>query len=205
MQEGMLTCGALSDHMQQVRLHKRQVNDNHGTAAKETEAESVLKRAAKNLLVVSTLMLAGESNQVRQRATLAVMTPLEKWHGTQNAFLRKTTATLPWLVAQLRGEFWDPLIAICRVLRSPGNLRHIGFAVGRGDWLGSDPGSSFDDDYAENLGSLALAALGCRMRRCLWMLKGWDCRPDCAHALELRIPLACRLPPANLDILPYSH
>lgn len=180
MQEGLFQGGAFDSYMKIVKTVKPAPGqDGTGATAVETTEESVMRRAANNALVVSTLMLADPTNQAKQRAILTVLLPTEEWHSSQNRELRSTSASLAFTMKQVKGGFWDHLFPSVEQLVSPDKLRYTGFSIGAHSWSVAaefEDHMENDDELATHLGDLVLATLGCRLRRCLWLLRGWDSR-----------------------------
>lgn len=184
MQNGMFSDPAFDKVM--VRARRSQPDGGDGceeerATAIENRDERVLKRACQNVLVLSTLMLADPLNQARQRCILCVLEPHEAWHSTQNRSLRSTTATAPWLLKQIKGDFWAPLVESSKQLGSWASLQYIGITstpqhIESAMLENGEGASSTDDELSKHLGSLVLSALGHRLRRCLWMVMGWGCR-----------------------------
>lgn len=54
-----------------------------------------LRAACKHLLVLSTMFLLDEDNQVRQKIITCPANAWNKWRGEQNTTLRSVNSTLP--------------------------------------------------------------------------------------------------------------
>lgn len=162
--------------------------------------EAEVSRSCQNQLVVGTLMLAEEANEIRHRFILVVLRSLLRWFEHQSHFLRSVDNSKRWLIDQVRSDFMSCLSQVLNCLQDEDTLRWIGFRDPVDIKLGGQKEVNLveiegQDWLASNMAELCVNAVACRLQRSMFLLRGWSSRS--AYWLEAPPPQSCR--PSWLD------
>ena len=95
----------------------------------ETPEEKALRRSCANQMVVGLMSwMAPDTDILDQVAVLATETWAE-WHGETSKELRSTSASAPFLLRQLKGEFCDKMHETWQATTDVGRLNEVGFTI----------------------------------------------------------------------------
>lgn len=147
-----------------------------------TPDKQALKAACQNTLVLSVLALSAPENNMKQRVILAACEPVEAWHSSQNKATRNVSDTFAWMAEQLSHGFMDHLGDIWSVLGSFSKLDWVGFTT----VYSSAQANIVDDpmhlqivseqELALLLCKIVVCLVGQRLKRHMWMMRGWPNR-----------------------------
>lgn len=154
--------------------------DDHDAGAGPTRltssAEKAIRAACQNQMVVASVFYTNHQNKLCLRMVVRVCRPIMLWYEQQSRELRSASASLEWSLRQQCGEFMASCCATLSTLRKQSDLQWIGFTMPASKAKGAecDPVElAQQHDLASAMGHLALSLLGCRLRRQLWLLRGW--------------------------------
>lgn len=157
-------------------------NGSDKAKTKDPTAElKLLKAACENSMVLAAMTLMNKVNRSWTRIVAFACKPCLDWHSEQNRQLRSAQAGLDWLSSQIRGGFWSHMNSIGEVLADSSDLEGIGISS---TFTGPLAGTKNDAkgeailqcELASKLGDLVLSLFQCRLRRFLWLLRGWPAR-----------------------------
>lgn len=128
-------------------------------------------------------MYSDEGNRWKWRIITIVGRINKEWQGRANCRLRSVAATLEWVVPQMKGEFMHTMARILGTMSDEGSLESVGFDLPSGVVPRPDYGDAqLQDSFAGYLARYALTLVSRRIRRELFMLRGWPIR--CALFLD---------------------
>jgi hypothetical protein len=136
-----------------------------------------LREVCDNGLHMAAVVYSNGENLIKMRAICSILKPTQDWHSSQNRALRSVGGSSQWMREQCLGAFWAPLVETLARLSHPGHLSRMGFQVRldastRGLPL-EHPCVVQANDMAQFAAEFALTLIGCRLRRCLWLIAGW--------------------------------
>lgn len=149
------------------------------SSVRSSSFEAAVSRSCSNQLVLGTLMLAEETNEINHRYILVVMKPLLRWFERQSVDLRSVENSKRWLSEQVRGGSMGSLAEVAGTLCDEGSVRWVGFKSPALISRSGAPTESNLVDIAEqdmlaaNMAELCLNTIACRLQRCMFMLRGW--------------------------------
>ncbi|CAK0889119.1 unnamed protein product [Prorocentrum cordatum] len=140
-----------------------------------------LWQVCENSLHVATVIYGDEENLMKSRLIDFVCSSAMGWHSEQNKTLRSCESNLSWLQGQCHdafvpsvrdafGVFFDPKAMDDMIL----NPAYVKENIGGLDV--NHPLFAMHNDHAELAVRLAFNLAGCRLRRCMWFLRGWPAR-----------------------------
>lgn len=136
--------------------------------------DKALKSVCQNAVVVSVLLLADEHHHRLSSIILAVCAPVDEWHSHQSKVCRSAGECEEWVAEQASGGYGDHLQSILAGLASTETLQSAGFIVDSASASACSDGELIsENDYATTYGSMLVALLAQRIRRCLWLTQGW--------------------------------
>lgn len=147
-----------------------------------TEDQKILRAACQNSMVVTVMALSSPENQPRQKAIVSVCGPVDKWHSEQNEQLRDVNSTVRWMQRQLNQDFMGHLNEIWACVKNRDTAEFVGLTMRWREGLAGvvDDGNchqvNVDCELAAVVGDLAVSLVGQRLRRHMWMLRGWPNR-----------------------------
>lgn len=178
-----------SSQMARLTVRRRDAPDPDAPSASSTsanitsEAERALRAAAGNAYSIAAVMYADDANRWKWRIITVVGRINKEWQGRANHRLRSVSATLEWLVPQMKGEFMHTMARILGTMSDEGSLESVGFDLPCGRVACPSYGDAqLEDSWAGYLARYALTLVSRRIRRELWMLRGWPIR--CALFLD---------------------
>lgn len=144
----------------------------------EAPDEKALRSACQNALVIGVVVLSNLENERRQRAVLAITEAWEAWHSEQSHRLRSVEESMAWIQEQQAGAFVAVCIGTFKPLFDLDALRQVGLRV---DFPASlekalmqdQPRAFEDDEIVACMGRLALHLVMVRLRRNMYLLRGW--------------------------------
>lgn len=142
--------------------------------------ERGIRRAGANALEIAVTLFEDRANKTLVRIILASTEPTEKWHRLQAHQLRSVEGSVAWLRSQFSGDWIEHVHLTLRRLSMTTVLEFCGFhlpsAVQPEDWTPLPGEILLQDDFAEVFGSMSVEMVKHRMKRCLWLLRGWPNR-----------------------------
>lgn len=155
-------------------------SEGKGRTGRTSAEEMALRGACANSMAVATMILADAENQHRQGCLSMMMTELDTWDSHQSKSLRTTAGALEWSLDQKQGNFLATCAATWALLHSESHLRRCGLSFSAGPPVSGtiDEGTRhgfeiMQADLSKLVDSLVLHMCGMRLRRMLWLLRGW--------------------------------
>lgn len=100
-----------------------------GSTKRLNSGDAAVISAAVNLLVVATLVMLDEQDQIRERVLVRMAEDLLPWYEKMSKCCRSVQGSMDWLLLQLEGEFLAGLGAILKKVSTPMDL----------EWMFVDP------------------------------------------------------------------
>ena len=157
------------------REHIKEASEENTTSQTHTQIDQkILKSACQNILVVVVTVL----QEYQYKRTLAIMvyscSPLKHWQGKAAKDMKSSKMNIDWLKDQFDKGFSDLLVEILETLGDTKVLRVAGFFEFQGmNGEEQQSQSVLDDDFAKLHGSLVMHLLAARLRRLLYVRRGW--------------------------------
>lgn len=153
------------------------------TSAKRiTDVEKTLRSACANTVVIAALVYSNTDFLFKQKIIVGLVAPLHDWHSQQVKACRSASGTQVFLADQVTGGFLQTLSQVAAVTQNAGELARMGFALPVKP-LGARSGADDlmrdivrENEFAVELGTLALSLIGHRAKRCAFFLRGWPGR-----------------------------
>ncbi len=175
-----IECGMMSGGKWSKLVFKQPAGEDP-TVAKSTSSERVciteraLRSSCQNALVIATLMLEEPWNHILLKIICSAAEPAHEWFKDQSHRLRDTDSSRKWLVEQLDGGFSKHVGSILGRMTRLEALSTVGLTVAGLDTCSNDD-VLVEDEIADVFGEVAATLAGCRVTRCLWLLRGWPVR-----------------------------
>lgn len=136
--------------------------------------DKTLRSCSQNACTISVMMLSNPAHSRMVRAVLASASSLRRWHAEQNLQLRSAAGSLEWLRRQAQGGYFVHLNDAMKNLEDVAWLEKSEFMLGepRDDQQINDDVYT-DDEFADLQGQAAIVLAGLRVRRGLWLVRGW--------------------------------
>lgn len=160
----------------------KSVKDSTAMRMKDATAELKLLRAeCQNAMVLAAMTFSNRSNRSLLRVISTVTKPCLDWHAEQSRELRSTQGTLSWCISQASGGFFPHLGKIAGSLSDVINLERIGirsrYVSTRDSVFTSIEGEPYwEKELATRMADLVIALLAPRVKRFLWLIRGWPAR-----------------------------
>lgn len=160
-----------------------------------TEESRLLKTVCQNAMALAAMFYGNKTNRSYTRIVAYVCQGALDWHADQNRRLRSTGETLKWCVEQIKGGFFDHLRSTITVMSDEVKLARINircaYVPARDGPVVQDMHGDVvvENEYAEKMGDLVLALLCQRLKRFMWLLRGWLAR-TCLMATGCNSPAA---------------
>ena len=136
-----------------------------------------LRTVCDNGLHMAVVVYSNMENLFRMRIIDTMTVPISEWHSEQNKRLRTVEGASSWMIEQCAGAFFDTLVRSLSLLSNPVALEQMGFALRLNAFARGLPIEHPAVAAANELATLAacfvLTLVGCRLRRCLWLISGW--------------------------------
>lgn len=173
-----------SDYLRGVRitpqLRSRPAEMSTGSTSNVITAaeEKALRDSCGNAYGIATLMHSDPVNKKIYRILISTGRHNKKWQGLMNQALRSSTAFAPWAIQQLTGadnSLTRAMSNILQTMQREGELDYMGFVLPRhADPRNFEPGEiEHENTMARLLAHHALRLVAYRLRRELWLVRGW--------------------------------
>lgn len=164
---------------ERIKIQKSAADEGGAAAGRTSQGicnveDKTLRSCSQNACTISVMMLSNLNHRRICRAVLASASPLREWHSAQNKQLRSVGGSLAWLTDQTSGGYFDHLVQSFANLERRESLQQSDFvlAAPSSDDQVND-GVVTDDEFADLHGQAAIVLAGLRLRRGLWLLRGW--------------------------------
>lgn len=140
-----------------------------------TPADKAVRAAGCNAMVGGVMFLLHPDAQQIGRVILSAATTIDQWHSAQNKALRDVQSSRRWFCDQVAGgAFLEDIGASWTKLADIESLEYCMFETRRfPDLEPRHPQVVSQDEVAGQLGSLLVALAASRLRKFLWMVRGW--------------------------------
>lgn len=148
-----------------------------GPTKREGPEATALRAACQDALVCAVMMLQDPMSQRLQRIIFTSCGPWEAWHAHQNATLRSAEESRKWMFQQVvEGKYLQVCQQTLAMLSDAVRMQFCGVVVGKpaeSDLHPLHPFVAEQDDLCEVMGDMVLNLISSRLRRSMWMLRGW--------------------------------
>ena len=170
--------------VKQFRARSSAAREAEATGGSSTDArrpgaeDQGIRAAAGNAYSLAALMRSDEYNMWKWRIITLAGEATKRWQGIMNSKLRGVSETGPWLRAQMKGDFMNTMSTVVAAICQEGRLVEIGFTMPTSDPLVGFPDGDMhmQDSMASYFARYCLHLVGNRIKRELWLLRGWPSR-----------------------------
>ena len=149
-------------------------------SVERAKLQARFRECCKDGLNLGIVMLGDVDNKIRQRIIMTGTMPTRVWHGVCSSKTRSVDENYNWALGQAKGGYWDHLVETLSVWSDLEKISFCGMCVSLSaadlDRQLEDPFFSEQDDWATMLGTYTLNLCGHRLRRTLWLLRGWPAK-----------------------------
>lgn len=148
-----------------------------GTTKEGEKTTRNLWQVCENGLHVSVVVYCNEENHQRACIIARVSREVRFWHHNQNQRLRDVNENLKFLQEQSSGDFFDHLFRTLDMLFDIGAMADMLFDLTPAEVVDLDhPAVELQQELAAFAVDFAFSLCGNRVRRTLWLLRGWPGR-----------------------------
>eukprot|EP00971_Amphidinium_carterae_P094204 1864824-Amphidinium_carterae.1 len=97
-----------------------------GGDARTSTSEGKLRDTCTSNVMLTAALLSDMSGRQRARVIQVASAPLRLWYGLQSQKLRSMNGCVEWMVEQLQGQLWQPMVETLRILSDVNALSSCG-------------------------------------------------------------------------------
>lgn len=147
------------------------------SSARVSAEEKTLRASTQNTLAIAAMFWSDTAKLHRLKLIVAISTSALEWHQEQNTMLRDKNMTSIWAMGQLDHGFLRNLEACFNTMRQQDELTQMGCELpsdARGWQLShGNTGLPYELGIANTMGVFAICLVGSRLKRMLWLVRGW--------------------------------